>query len=629
MGRKKRKKKLAQIIPELLAVYRYFWKDIRKQRRLIVSSMAALAVGVVLSLLEPWPLKFILDLLIKQDRVAGSISLPEHWSSGFVVAVVSIAVVLIAVFRSGADYVSRVGFFNIGNRMVIKIRDRVYRHLQLLPMKFHNKARSGDLIVRVTRDVSLLRDVTATAILPLIASSMVLAGMIGVMFYLSWQLTLISLTILPIYWLSTVRIGRQIRETARKQRLREGAMAAIASEAIGSIRAIKSLSLEAKFADQFDRKNNQSQTEDLKSSRLSLRLERTVDILLAISTAAVLGYGAVLVLDKSMEPSALVVFLVYLKRAFKPAQEFAKYTVRIAKATAAGERVINILEQEPESRDRADAIQAGNFVGAIEFCNLDFGYTKDKKVLSGFNLKIKPGQIVAITGPSGAGKSTILGLLLRLYNPDSGRILIDNQPVDGFSLDSYRRNFSVVLQTPMLFAASIFENIAIGRNTTSFSKADVTNAAQLAQAHEFICNLPKKYETQLGERAATISRGQCQRIAIARAAMLDKSILLLDEPTTGLDEMNKRIVIDALLKLSRGKTTIMVTHNLNLASRADLIVYVDGGKIQYQGTHDELIKQAGLYEQLFRERNSTYQNSNGHSNSGDIFETPDLIGRQK
>ncbi len=272
MGRKKRKKKLAQIIPELLAVYRYFWKDIRKQRRLIVSSMAALAVGVVLSLLEPWPLKFILDLLIKQDRVAGSISLPEHWSSGFVVAVVSIAVVLIAVFRSGADYVSRVGFFNIGNRMVIKIRDRVYRHLQLLPMKFHNKSRSGDLIVRVTRDVSLIRDVTATAILPLIASSMVLAGMVGVMFYLSWQLTLISLTILPIYWLSTVRIGRQIRETARKQRLREGAMAAIASEAIGSIRAIKALSLEDKFAEQFDRKNNQSQTDDLKSSRLSLRL---------------------------------------------------------------------------------------------------------------------------------------------------------------------------------------------------------------------------------------------------------------------------------------------------------------------------------------------------------------------
>ncbi len=330
-----------------------------------------------------------------------------------------------------------------------------------------------------------------------------------------------------------------------------------------------------------------------------------------------------------MEPSALVVFLVYLKRAFKPAQEFAKYTVRIAKATAAGERVINILKQEPESRDRADAIQAGNFDGAIEFCNLDFGYSKDKKVLSGLNLKIKPGQIVAITGPSGAGKSTILGLLLRLYKPDSGQILIDNQPVDGFSLESYRRNFSVVLQTPMLFAASIFENIAIGRNTTSFSKADVTNAAQLAQAHEFICSLPHQYETVLGERATTISRGQCQRIAIARAAMLDKSILLLDEPTTGLDEMNKRIVIDALLKLSRGKTTVMVTHNLNLAARADLIVYVDGGKIQYQGTHDELIKQAGLYEQLFRERNSTYQNSNGHSNSGDIFETPDLIGRQK
>ncbi len=246
-------------------------------------SLASLVLGVLFQLLEPWPLKFVLDQVIKQDVVKGanSILLPESWSPGFVVAVAAVAVVLITVFRAGTDYVSRVGFFNIGNRVVIRMRDRVYRHLQNLPMSYHHKSRSGDLIIRVTRDVSLLRDVTATAILPLIASSLVLVCMVGVMFWLSWQLTLISLAILPIYWISTVKIGRQIRESARKQRQRESAMAAIASESIHSIRAIKSLSLEDKFAEQFDRRNNQSQTEDLKANRLSLRLGRTVDILLA------------------------------------------------------------------------------------------------------------------------------------------------------------------------------------------------------------------------------------------------------------------------------------------------------------------------------------------------------------
>jgi len=601
--RSRRRKKLAQILPDLINVYRYFWKDIRKKSRLIFGSMLALCFGVMFRLLEPWPLKFVLDQVFehKANSEAASITLPDSWSPTMVVVVVSLAVVGIAALRATTDYISRVGFFKVGNYVVIRVRDRVYRHLQALPMSFHDRARHGDLITRVTRDVSLLRDVTATAILPLVGSSMVLLGMAVVMIWLNWKLAAVSLIIIPLYWLTTVRIGRQIRETARKQRERESAMATIASEAIGSIRAIKALSLEEKFAADFDRKNNQSQTDDLKASRLSLRLGRTVDILLAFSTAGVLWMGANLVLNGKMFPGDLVVFLVYLKRSFKPAQEFAKYTARIAKATASGERVISLLERQTEPSSKPNMLRLTDVNGGIDFQNICFGYDEEQLVLKNFDLKIKAGKTVAITGPSGAGKSTLLGLLLRFYEPSSGKILIDGQEIQRCSLSSLRSNFNVVLQNPLLFAASIRDNIALG-NPESATDQQIMKAARFAEVDEFVLQMPDLYESQVGERATTLSRGQRQRIAIARAALAEKPILLLDEPTTGLDETNQKIVSEALLELAKNKTALMVTHNLNMASNADEIVYIADGQVKQQGTHKQLMQQDGPYAHLFKQQ---------------------------
>ncbi len=608
MGRRKKKrKKLAQIIPELIKVYRYFKRDILKQSKLIYSSFAALLIGVVFRLLEPWPLKFVLDQVFERKTIAeaNSITLPESWSTTTIVLFVSLAIVIIAAMRAATDYTSRVGFFKVGNYVVIRVRDRIYRHLQALPMSFHDRAKHGDLITRVTRDVSLLRDVTATAILPLIGSSMVLVGMAAVMIWLNWKLAAISLIVLPLYWLTTVRLGRRIRETARKQREREGAMATIASEAIGSIRAIKALGLEQKFAADFDRKNNQSQTDDLKSSRLSLQLSRTVDILLAISTAAVMWFGAQYVISGKMLPGDLVVFLVYLKRSFKPAQEFAKYTARIAKATAAGERVINILEKKPE-QEQKDAIELGDVQGRIEFQDISFSYDKEQLILKNFNLTIEPGKTVAITGPSGVGKSTVLNLLLRFYEPNSGRILIDGHDIQECSLKSLRDTFSVVLQNPLLFASSIRENIALGQEGEVAEEA-ILKAAKLAEVDEFALQMPEMFDTQIGERSTTLSRGQRQRIAIARAALACKQILLLDEATTGLDENNQSIVSEALLDLAQDKTTLMITHDLAMACRADEIVYISTGEVVEHGSHEMLLKSDGPYAKAFRQQQDSNQ----------------------
>jgi ATP-binding cassette subfamily B protein len=598
--RKRRKKKLAQILPDLIEVYRYFWKDIRTRSGIIFRSFVALLLGVVFRLLEPWPLKFVLDQVFDQKASvqATTITLPESWSATGVVIFVSLAVIVIAVMRAWTDYTSRVGFFKVGNHVVIRVRDRLYRHLQALPMSFHDRAKHGDLITRVTRDVSLLRDVTATAILPLIGSSMVLLGMAVVMVWLNWKLAAVSLVIIPLYWLTTVRLGRQIRETARKQRQREGAMATIASESIGAIRDIKALGLEEKFAIDFDKKNNQSQTDDLKASRLSLKLGRTVDVLLAIATAGVLWLGARYVLEGAMFPGDLVVFLVYLKRSFKPAQEFAKYTARIAKATAAGERVINLLERPVESKQKSNSTDFENVRGEIEFRDVSFGYDNQQLVLKNFDLKIEPGKTVATTGPSGVGKSTLFGLLLRFYEPKSGQILIDGQDIQNYSPATLRSVFSVVLQNPLLFASSIRENIALGNS--SASEADILAAARLAEVDEFVLQMPELFETQIGERSTTLSRGQRQRIAIARAALAGKNILLLDEPTTGLDENNQKIVSEALLDLAQDKTTLMITHDPKMADRADEIVYMSVGKVAEHGTHKELLEKNGPYAELFQ-----------------------------
>jgi len=304
-----------------------------------------------------------------------------------------------------------------------------------------------------------------------------------------------------------------------------------------------------------------------------------------------------LALRDALTPGDVLVFLTYLKNAFKPVQNLAKYTGRLAKAAASGERILDVLNQKPDISDSPEAFPAPIFRGAVRFDRVHFAYNSGRVLLEDINLNIQSGQQVAIVGTSGGGKSTLVSLLLRLYDPTSGRVMIDGRDIREYTLASFRSQISVVLQDSLLFAASIKENIAYG--IAGVSDAEIEEAARLAHAHDFIQALPQGYDTLVGERGSTLSGGQRQRIAIARAAIRQAPILILDEPTTGLDKESEKAVIDALQRLSANRTTFLITHDLDFATRADMIIYLENGRIAEQGSHLELMRKHGRYAALY------------------------------
>lgn len=586
-----------QSLPGLWRILKYFWPHARQYRALIAGSLAALFAEVGLRLLEPWPIKFVFDYVLGGTKRG----LPE-FLAGFslttLLTVAAVAVVVFTALRALAAYGQTIGFTLVGNRALARVRAQLYRHVQYLSLSFHTSARTGDLVVRMMSDVAMLQDVAVTAFLPLLAKALIVAGMIGLMFLLNWKLALLAAAVLPLFWLRSRSLGGKIREVARKQRRQEGAMAASFTEAIGAIKTVQVLSLEEQFARAFSDVNEQNLKQDVKGKRLSAALERSLDVIIALATALVLWFGARLALAGELTAGDLYLFIAYLKSAYRPVQDFAKYTARLGKAAAAGERVIDLLERVPDVRDLPHAVRAPAFHGAIRFEDVTFAYERGQRLLEGIDLEVKAGQHVALLGPSGSGKSTLLSLLLRLYDPTAGRVLIDGHDVRGLTLESLRSQISVVLQDNVLFAVSVRENIACA--APGASRERVEAAARLANAHEFIRALPQGYDTILGERGVTLSHGQRQRLAIARAAIRQAPILILDEPATGLDQQNEREVLHALDRLYTGRTTFLITHDARQAVNADLILYVEAGRIVERGTHAELLRRRGPYAAMFR-----------------------------
>lgn len=581
---------LRSTLPGLWQIVRRFRAPLRQQWRILLLAFVAMIGTIGLRLVEPWPLKYVVDYL-SGDAAAFMPGRPMA-----VLTAAAIAIVGAVAGRALLSYVSTVALAQAGMRVTVEIRAELYRHLLALPMSFFQRTRSAELLTAVVGDISRLQDVAVSALMPLFVSMLTLVGMVVIMLWMNWKLALLALFAFPLAWLAMRRYSGQIRGAARRQRKREAALASAANEAFGAMRAVKVFGLSDELGRAFAGANSKESVEDVRSRRLAARMEREVDIFIAVGTALSVWYGALLVSNGSLTLGDLMVFLSYLKTAFRPLQDMAKYTGRIAKAVASGERVIALLD-EPAEHDAAATVTAPPLRGEIIFDRVTFGYSPDRPVLRDISFTVAPGESIALVGPSGAGKSSLVALLGRFYDPLSGCILIDGHDVRDLTRASLRSQISMVFQDSLLFGVSVADNIRYGN--LAAGEEEIAVAAQRANAHDFVSALDAGYATELGERGSTLSGGQQRRIAIARAAVRRAPIVVLDEPTTGLDKENEHLVHAALDELTHGATTILITHELERARTADQILYLENGEICERGTHDALLAMGGRYAAMY------------------------------
>jgi subfamily B ATP-binding cassette protein MsbA len=562
--------------------------------------VAVIAEGLT-DLLDPWPLKVVLDYVI------GSKHAP-HWltqiaASTFgtgkesLLTLAATFVIVIALVNAVSSYTEKYLTTSVGQRIMHELRNILYHHIHRLSLSYHDRQETGDLIVRVTSDIDAIQDFISSALLGILVNLLTLVGMLAVMFYLDWSFTLISISVAPVLFLVVYTSTRRIKSAARAVKRKESRIASVVQESLSAIRIVKAFAREDYEERRLERESWESVELALRARSAKAKLTPAVDLIVAVGTCLVLWYGARQVLAGHITSGAMVVFIIYLSKMYKPMRDLSKMTDTLSKSSVSFERVRELLGTESRVRDLRGARYAPAFKGGIEFEHVDFGYSRDQLVLSDLNLRIEPGQFVALVGPTGAGKTTIVSLISRLYDPLAGSVKIDGVDVRRYKLKSLRSQISFVLQESFLFRASVLENIAYGK--LGASREEIVRAAKLANAHEFIEKLSDGYDTVVGERGETLSGGQRQRIAIARAIIRGAPILLLDEPSSGLDAESERVVFEALARLMKDKTSVVIAHRLSTVRSADAIFVVRDGTVVEHGKHDELLARGGLYAQLY------------------------------
>ena len=581
--------------------WRFFINHLlRPHWKILAAAVVAVIFEGLAEILDPWPIKLVLDYVI------GSKRLPP-WATGFVhttfgensLAILSFAataVVLIALVGAVATFTEKYLTAKVGQAVMCDLRHTLYHHLQRLSLSFYDRTKLGDLISRVTADVDAVQDFVSSALLGVVVNVLTLLGMTVLMFYLNWRFTLIALLVAPILFLEVYSLTRRAKQATRALRKKEGEVVSVVAEALSSIRVVKACAQEDYEVRRLDQENQASMEMALRARRVKARLAPIVNVSVALGTAVVLWYGARLVLAEQLSAGALVVFLLYLGKMYKPMRDLSKLADTISKAMVGAERIKELILTEPEVHELPQARSAARFKGAIEFVHVSFGYAPERLVLKDVCLKIEPGQFVALVGPTGGGKTTLASLIPRFYDPQSGQVKFDEVDVRGFTVKSLRQQISFVLQETLLFHAPVWQNIAYGK--PGATPEEIRRAAQLANAHEFIERMPQDYNTIIGERGVTLSGGQRQRLAIARAIVRDAPILILDEPSSGLDAAAEELVFEALGRLIGNKTVIVIAHRLATIRKADVIFALQDGRIVESGKHRELLRHGGLYAQL-------------------------------
>jgi ATP-binding cassette, subfamily B, bacterial len=558
----------------------------------LIGAVACTIAGTVASLATPWPLKFAIDRLAERsDDIPFTL---ERSDVSFILLV--LAVVLgIAAVNAAASYFSEFWLNRAGERIVHSLRVATYGQMQRLSLSFHAKRQKGDLLTHVTGDVNAVGYLFSDTLGGLASAVLLLTGMVIVCVVLDPVLTLGAFCVVPPLFVVIRHYQAKVRKAASRQRAKEGEIASLANEALSAMPVVKAFGTEGYERARVERSSNERLVVGVEASRLEARFGVAVDLLGAVSTALILAIGVLRVAAGRISPGDLVVFVSYSNRLYRPLREIARQSTRFARAMARLDRIGDVLRSEEVLEERGhDA--GGRPAGELTLDHVSFRYAPDRWAIEDITLHVPAGRRVALIGASGAGKSTIGALVARFYDPTSGRVLLDGRDARDCSLAWLRQQVGVLLQDTILFSGSVAENIAYGREV---SRCDVERAAGLAGAAEFIAALPHGYDTILGPGGLGLSGGQRQRLGIARVLLRDPPVLILDEPTTGLDAASEQRVLAGIASLMHGRTTVLITHSMPLARQADLIVVLEGGQLVELGEPDTLLAARSKFQDLW------------------------------
>lgn len=557
---------------------------VRPYRTRFIVAIACSGAVAALSGVYAWLVKPVLDGIFIEKNESLLLALP--------LALLAVSVVK-AFFSYGQTYLTSY----VGNRVIADIRQALFQHLMRLPVGYHDENTSGRLVSRVVNDVSLMANAVSNVLKDIFQHSLTFLVMLGVIFYQNWKLASLSIVVIPLSVVTMSRMGRRLRSLATKGQERMGDMSNTIQETLSGIRMVKAFKREEAEAQRFAVSNQAFLATTLKANQVWSIGSSHMEVIGVVGVAVIIWYGGYLVIHETLTPGAFFSFLTAMFMAFTPIRKLAGSNNLIQQALAAADRVYEVLDLTTERDQDRGTLECRGIRQGIELQGVALSYNgQTAAALSGVDLSIRAGEVVALVGSSGSGKSTLVSLLPRFYQPTSGRILLDGAPLESYSLPSLRAHIGIVSQDVVLFDDTVANNIGFGR--PGASAQEIERAAVQAYAHDFITRLPDGYATVIGERGVKLSGGERQRLAIARAILRDPPLLILDEATSALDTESERIVQMALANLMKNRTTVVIAHRLSTVQNADRIVVLDRGAIAEIGSHEELLRKNGLYRRL-------------------------------